>query len=235
MTVETELQSESEEVIVHLGMKIPLQRPLLSQTIINALRKGFYEKQEANELERLIEPDERILEIGAGIGFISSLCAKNENAGAIRAYEANPDLIPFIKRVHALNEIDKVEVVNGVLSSSPTSPKATFYQRHDFWASSLSPEPFKYKNTVEVDVVDFDAVIAEFKPTLIICDIEGGELDLMRHATLGSVKKVYMEIHQKVLGRRGIKDLFDCMSAKGFHYDQHHSHRGVVLFSHVDR
>ena len=235
MTIETQPRSEAEEMIVHLGVKIPLQRPLLSQTIINALEKGFYEKQESKELERLIEPDERILEIGAGIGFISALCAQNGKAAAIRAYEANPDLIPFIKRVHALNEITTVEVVNGVLSSSPTAPKATFYQRHDFWASSLSPEPFKYKTTVEVDVVDFTAELRAFKPTLIICDIEGGELELMREANLEGVRKVYMEIHQKVLGRRGIKALFDCMSKKDFHYDQHHSQRGVVLFSHVDR
>jgi len=49
------------------------------------------------------------------------------------------------------------------------------------------------------------------------------------------VKKVYMEIHQKVLGRRGVKRLFDAMSARMFHYDQNHSAGSVILFSHVDR
>ncbi len=54
-------------------------------------------------------------------------------------------------------------------------------------------------------VRSFNAEVESFRPTMVICDIEGGELDLFMHANLSGVKKVYMEIHQRVLGRGGNK------------------------------
>lgn len=219
----------------HFGVTIPLDTDIMSDVILKALKNGYYEKQEAVEMDRIIVPGERILEVGGGIGFISTICAQNKNVEALRVYEANPKLIPFIKTVHEMNGVDGVELINGVLSNDVSAPTAKFYVRSSFWASSLSPKPFGYVEEVDVAVQSFSQAVESFRPTLIVCDIEGGELDLFENANLNGVKKVYMEIHQRVLGRRGIKRIFDTMSGRGFHYDQHHSGGSVVLFSHVDR
>jgi len=39
----------------------------------------------------------------------------------------------------------------------------------------------------------------------------------------------------KRIGRRGVKRVFDLLSAQDFHYDVWHSTRSIVTFSHVDR
>lgn len=88
---------------------------------------------------------------------------------------------------------------------------------------------------VDVPVFSFNAVVERIRPTLIICDIEGGEIELFEHANLTGVQKVMVEIHQSVVGRMNIKRLFDMFSARNFHYDEHHSSGSVILFSHIHR
>lgn len=228
-------ETSPDDVVVHCGVKLPIDPAIMSGNIRSAITSGSYEHQEAKEIGRLIQEGERVLEIGGGIGFMSTLIARNGLTARVRVIEANPDLIPFIERVHKLNEVADVEVINAVLSNDMSNPTLPFYLRKDFWASSLSPQPFGFIRTVDVPVRSFNSEIETFKPTLIVCDIEGGELDLFMNANLTGVKKVYMEIHQKVLGRGGIKRLFDALSARNFHYDQHHSRGSVVLFSHIQR
>ena len=223
------------EVVEHFGVRIPLKPELLSPMLMQHIREGKYEQHEARQIPRIITKNERILELGAGLGFISTLAARNPLTQAVRVYEANPKLIPYIREVHALNGVANVEIENAVLTNSPGDGSTKFYVRADFWAPSLSPEPFAYVEAVDVPTRSLSGEIETFRPTLIICDIEGGELALFQNANLEGVKKIYMEIHQKVLGRRGVKRLFDAMSARDFHYDQYHSNGGVVLFSHVDR
>lgn len=221
--------------VILSGIKIPIDDRIFSPVIINSLESKEYEHQESSELPWIIEDGERILEIGGGIGYISALAARDKRTSSIRVYEANPFLIPLIKNIHRINCIEGVEVLNGVLSNNKNETKSKFYLRQDFWASSLKEKPWDYNEVIEVPNMSFSQEIKTFNPTLIICDIEGGELDLFQNSTLEGVNKVYMEVHQDVLGRRGMKSLFDVMSDKGFHYDQWHSCRSVVLFSFVYR
>jgi len=224
-----------DEIVELSGIKIPFVKSAFAENVSKAIRAGWYEHKEAKEIPRIVQPNERILELGAGIGFISTLAAKNPLTEAVLVYEANPELIPIIKKVHELNGISNVDVVNAVLSDNIPGKTATFYLRKEFWASSLQNAPWKFRATTEVPVHGLSETIRAFRPTLIICDIEGGEIDLFEKADLTGVKKIYLELHQNVVGRRGMKRIFDCMSSKDFHYDQHHSSGPVVLFSHVDR
>lgn len=235
-TAESAAQDDvPRKIITHKGVRLPIDPAIMSKNIIEAIEKGRYEHKESAELERMIELGERILELGAGLGFISTLCKRNIKTEAVRSFEANPLLIPVIRQVHALNGVSGIEVENAVLLNARGDATVPFYVRRDFWASSLSPKPFGYEKVIDVPVRSFNAEIESFRPTMIICDIEGGELDLFLNANLTGVRKVYIEVHQNVLGRRGIKTLFDAFSARNFHYDQWHSSGGVVLFSSLAR
>lgn len=216
------------------GIDLAIDPEVMSPKMVEIIESGAYEGAESREIPRIVQPGERIVELGAGIGFIAAIALKTGLVERYAAYEANPRLIPLIERNAALNGVS-FELHNAVVDPTTDGGTVPFYLRRDFWASSLSPAPWGYQSEVAVPRVSFDAVRERYRPTMLIVDIEGGEEVLFRDVALTGIKKIYMELHQKVIGRVGMKNVFDFMSSRDFHYDQHHSRGSVVLFSHVLR
>lgn len=217
------------------GVKFPEDETIISPRVRESIEAGRYESKEANQVEKLLKAGDRVLEIGSGLGFISTIAARSPLTEDVLCYEADPRLIGFIKSVHELNGVSKVTVRNAALTTNLSEQALTFYVRKDFWGSSFSKDAGEYQSTAIIPTQSFNEIVQQFRPTFIICDIEGAELDLFFNSSLFGVTRVLMEIHSKVLGRTGVKRLFDAMSARDFHYDEYHSHGSVVLFSHVKR
>ncbi len=220
----------------YMGLKFPRDDLVLSENLKLAISSGSYEQEEARQLPYVLQEGERVLELGTGLGLISALCASSNLVERILTIEANPRLIAYIKKVHDINRLShKIELRNAVALPSPNANSMKFYRRADFWASSLDPAPWGYEEVIDVPAIDLNLLIAEFRPSLMIVDIEGGERLLFDKIELGTTQKIMMEVHQNVIGRRGMKAVFDALSARGFHYDQWHSSHNVVTFSHIDR
>jgi len=226
----------SPSEIVISGVRLDISSPEISRRLVEKMKLGFYEAQEAQCIKTAAQKGDRLLEIGAGLGFLSCIAAQTQLFEAITVVEANPQLIGTIKRNHQINNAE-CDVLNVVLSPEPIQAEATapFYVRADFWASSLSPRPPHYTRIDHVPIYSFQALLDSFRPSFIACDIEGGEYNIFKGVRLTGVKKILVELHQKVIGRKGMKYVFDTLSNKGFHYDQWHSSGSVVLFSHVER
>jgi FkbM family methyltransferase len=216
------------------GVQLTIAPEVMSPTLIEAIEKGHYEGTEVREIARIVQPGERIVELGAGIGFIAIAALKTGKVARLASYEANGRLIPLIEENARLNGVS-FDAVNAVVAPREGGGTVPFYLRKDFWASSLSPGPWGYEEEVAVPRVSFDSVRERYRPTLLIVDIEGAEEAFFRDAVLTGIRKVYVELHQNVIGRVGMKNVFDHLSARDFHYDQHHSRGSVVLFSHVLR
>jgi FkbM family methyltransferase len=229
------MTTSTSEIVIN-GVRLDISSPEISTRLVEKMKLGFYEAQEAKCIKTAAQKGDRLLEIGAGVGFLSCIAAQTQLFEAITVVEANPQLIGTIKRNHQINNA-QCEVLNVVLSPEPVQPESTapFYVRADFWASSLSSRPPNFSRIDHVPLYSFQALLDNFRPTFIACDIEGGEYDIFQGVTLAGVKKVLVELHQKVIGRKGMKRVFDTLSEKGFHYDQWHSSGSVVLFSHIER
>jgi FkbM family methyltransferase len=215
-------------------VKLAIDPELMSPTLIDVIRAGKYEGAEAREIPRIVQPGERIVELGTGIGFIALTALRTGKVDLLAGYEANPRLIPLIEKNAELNGM-RFEVHNAVVDPKEDGGTVSFYLRRDFWASSMLPGPFGYQEEIGVPRVSFAAMRDRYRPTMLIVDIEGAEEHLFRDVALTGIKKIYMELHQNVIGRVGMKNVFDFMSSRDFHYDQHHSRGSVVLFSHVLR
>ncbi|WGR90768.1 FkbM family methyltransferase (plasmid) [Bradyrhizobium sp. ISRA443] len=220
---------EQLECYKNSDVLIPIVPGITSQTIAASIRAGTYEAHEAALLEGLIQKGEIILEIGAGCGFISTVCAKNPHSNAVHCVEANPGLIDLIRLTHRLNGVSAV-VHNEILAKE--DGETDFFVHPDFWASgthSFLGTPIKVRTT------SFQRRLNELRPTMLVVDIEGGEVDLFDDVDLTGVRKIMIELHQPTIGRCGMKKVFDVLSAQKFHYDMWHSTFSVVTFSHVDR
>lgn len=219
------------EYVEHLGIKISVPETAVSDTVLKFMREGRYESREGKILNQIIDDGERVLELGGGLGFISTIAAKNKKTAAVRTYEANPNLAEVIAATHGLNSVTDVEVRTGVLVREARHESVPFYLRRDFWGSSLARKAGETNvQEVMVPVHELSWVIGEFRPTMIVCDIEGGEADLFDGRALPGVNKVLVELHQPVIGPKGMKTVFDGFSQAGFYYDQDFSSGGVVLF-----
>lgn len=211
------------------GVFIPPDPRVITPAIEAAIRAGRFEAEEASQIATIVEPGDRVLEIGAGIGFISTLLSRQPRVSRVVAVEANPTIMDYMIQLHILNGVRKVRRINTVLTTG-TEREATFYLRHDFWMGSLSPEPNAYESTVTVPTMRLDALIEEEGIDLVVCDIEGAEADLFEKATLPGVSRIWVETHDHVTGLSGVRRLFAAMAAKDFVYDPRHSLGSVVLF-----
>jgi FkbM family methyltransferase len=211
------------------GVAIPPDPAVLTPGIVAAMRAGRYEAEEARQIPLIVRPGDRVLEIGAGIGLISTLIARAPGVDRVVAVEANPFLLDYMARLHARNGVRRVRRINAALGAAAAA-SATFYLRRDFWMGSLAPGPNPYVGTVEVPVLGLDALVREEAISLIVCDVEGAEATLFDGADLEGVDRVFLELHDHVTGLSGVRRLFAALDGHGFVYDPRHSSGSVVLF-----
>ncbi len=211
------------------GVVIPSDPAVITPAIRDAILKGRFEAEESSQVPQIVRPGDRVLEIGAGIGFISTLISRQRRVSRVIAVEANPHLIDYMARLHALNRVRKVRRVNAVLTNEPKA-SATFYLRRDFWMGSLSAEPNEYVGTVEVPTMNLDGLLRDEAIDLIVCDVEGAEAVLFHGADLSGVDRIFLELHDHVTGLSGVRGLFATLAGHGFVYDPRHSLGSVVLF-----
>jgi FkbM family methyltransferase len=212
------------------GVLIPFDPAIITPAIQHAIESGYFEAEEAAQLPHIVKPDDIVLDIGAGIGFISTLIARR--AERVISVEANPDLLPFMKTLHRVNGVRNATPINAVLGESG-SGMATFYQRDDFWMGSLAAGPNPYTATVKVPCMGLNKLLRRERITLIVCDIEGAESVLFTDAKLCCVDRVYLELHDHITGLKGVSSVFEAMAAHGFAYDPRFSSGAIVLFRRV--
>ena len=210
----------------HMGVEICIDPLVFSKPIIASIMDGGYEAAEARHILSLLGPGETVLEIGAGCGFLSTLMAKQPNCKAVHAVEANPELIAIIKATYQKNEV-AVTLYNEVLGEC--DGEVEFFLSDDFWGSGLSKA--LGRRSVSVRQATFQSRLSAIRPTMIVCDIEGGEADLFRNADLSHINKIVVELHEDIIGPDGVGAVFDELAKRGFSYDSAHSSYSVVTFS----
>ncbi|MEX5597016.1 FkbM family methyltransferase [Pseudophaeobacter sp. C1-32P7] len=220
----------TDPVLTCLDMKFPLDKAVLPPRVRKLLRTGAYEAKEAVAAKKLIRAGDVVMELGGGIGFMSTLVATQTPAQSVHSFEANPQLLPYIHRVHALNGVQNAKVTHAVLSDSDGT--APFYVRPNFLASSLTPmaEDGPDVQQVEVPMRDMNRVMAELKPSVLICDIEGAEAELLPKMDLSSLRAVLIETHPQWIGKAGIRKVFQCLDAAGLVFFPRWSHGKVAVF-----
>jgi FkbM family methyltransferase len=216
-------------------LQVAVRNSVVADVIQNRITGGTYEKGEIALVPQILDDNEVVLELGSGLGVVSTVAFKTGKVKELHCFEADPRLIDLIRHTHEANQVVGSQVNNVILTSDPELLErgtVTFHQRTHFWGSSTTLEHGRrVLNSVEVPTRSFSDALRSIRPTVIICDIEGGERDLFRGADLSGVKRIALETHQSVLGGKGMQLLFKDLHEAGFHYDQRYSQRSVVVFS----
>lgn len=213
-------------------LKFPYDNRIINRKRRALLHRDAYELKESEAVLSQIRRDDTVIELGAGMGYMSTLMAKRLKVKSVHAFEANPAMIPYIRSVHAANGVESVTVHNALLGAA--EGEVTFYVRGDFVASSMQDDlGDKHGGVIareQVPVRAVSTVMDEIKPTALVCDIEGAEQDLLPLMELSGLRLAIVELHPQVFGQAGTEKVFRAMSDAGLTYFPRASNAKVVTF-----
>jgi len=219
------------EIFIH-GVRVPISANEVSPVILEALISGSYEAKEARLAARVMSAGDRVLELGAGIGVITTVMARTSNV-RVWAFDANPGIVDLAQRVLEANGVENATVNHGLMISGEPG-EHPFYVRADFWMSSMMEGQGPYDEIISIPSRNIDAFIAANNINVLVMDIEGAERELLAGAKLDGVEKVFLELHDHLYGLQGVRDIFRAMNDHGLSYDPRGSSGPCVLFTRDD-
>jgi len=108
---------------------------------------------------------------------------------------------------------------------------ANFYIDRAYWASRLDASlntPGIIK-TVQIPVVCLEDEIKSHAANVLICDIEGGETDLLMRADLSGIRLIIMETHYWAVGEAATDAMIRKLILEGFALHLGHSGDHIVV------
>jgi FkbM family methyltransferase len=217
------------------GIRIDVRHPAFSRRVQDAFYKGSYERDEREVLAATLRPDDRLLEIGAGIGVLAlTALARLGDPCRILAYEADPATADAARAVMALNRREVPLLARAVtLAGGPVA----FRRAENFWASRLAgpaeagdrQDAAPGHRRIEVGSDALPEVIAAFRPTYLLMDVEGAETELLGGCDIPGVRAVCVEIHPARTGEAAVAAMRGRLAVQGF-VEQPAISRGLVRF-----
>ena len=142
------------------------------------------------------------------------------------AVEADPQVAAFARRNHALNGV-AVDLREGLAAREAGS--VTFHRQAGFWGNSTTWLP-ESTETLTLPALSLGALLAEIRPTVLVMDVEGAETTLFQGLDLTGVRAISLEVHRRLTGLAGIRDLFVTLGQAGFAYEPTWSEGPIVVF-----
>lgn len=222
-------------VIDFAGLAVFVDDAAYHPQVIAALDDGYYEAPERAAVARLVAPADRVLEVGTAIGVVSMTAAQITGAEAVMTFDANPDIAADAADNFRRNGLDAIRGRVGLLKSRAAGAgdgeTVPFHIDEQFWTSRLNatPDTPGIVRTVRIPVFCLEDAIAAHRATVLICDIEGGEVDLLRDADLSALRLIIMETHYWSAGELAIDRLVRRLVEAGFYPHLDHCQRHVIV------
>jgi 16S rRNA A1518/A1519 N6-dimethyltransferase RsmA/KsgA/DIM1 with predicted DNA glycosylase/AP lyase activity len=96
------------------GIRLNLSSSAISERMRRRIRAHKYECAELASIPKILQHRERVLEVGAGIGYVSAHAYNTGLVEHLTVIEANPYLVPVISETHNLNMV-RSDIINGCL------------------------------------------------------------------------------------------------------------------------
>jgi FkbM family methyltransferase len=202
-------------IITIEGVRIRVGRHM-SPRVERALSRGGYEREELSLIGEVLLPEDVVLEVGAGLGLVSTFCAKRVGSSRVFAYEADPELEPCIRETYELNGVEPTLEMCAV---GGQAGRVTLFRDKHFVSSSVVRRRVGAK-PIEVPGKALSYIVEKVRPTLLIVDAEGAEREMFEGAQLEGVTRIVLELHDRVIGPLGTDRVRASLTAMGFHQDQ---------------
>jgi FkbM family methyltransferase len=190
--------------------------------IIATLESGWYEDRERWLAKEILERHDRVIEAGTAVGLVAMTAASIVGPADVLTFDANPEIVADAQRNFHRNGLGEIKSRWGVLKNRQSihgeNEAVDFYIAKHFWASRLhaSEHDENIVRKVQVPVFCLEDQIEAHRANVLICDIEGGEVDLLMHSDLRGIRKIIIETHYGWVGERETDEMIRKLVLEGF-------------------
>jgi FkbM family methyltransferase len=207
------------------GFAVLIDHDNYDKRIINALKQGSYELKERSLAKQLLQPTDRVLELGTAIGVMAMTIARIVGPENLLTFDANPDIVADAQENFRRNELSRIKSRCGLLvnraSALSKEREIDFFVDKAFWASRLaaSADTTGIVKIVKIPICCLEEQIMHHNANVIICDIEGGEVDLLTKADLSGIRLIILETHYWAAGEADTDYMIRKLVLDGFSID----------------
>ncbi|MGL6095611.1 MAG: FkbM family methyltransferase [Fimbriiglobus sp.] len=218
-----EVRANAVHVVLDDGVRFHIDRNDVRQPPLETVHFHGFEPAEWAILRRALRPGGTLFDIGANIGWYTVRLAAADPSCHVHAFEPIPDTFATLSRNVGLNAVPNVSLHTIGLSDRAGTAEF-FYSAASTGAASaanLLGLPDTARVTVRLETLDDFAATAGRLPDVIKCDVEGGELNVVRGglATIRLAKPVIlMELLRKWAAKFGYhpNDVLDLLEGCGY-------------------
>jgi FkbM family methyltransferase len=149
-------------------------------------------------------------------------------------FEANPDIAADARANFERNGLSAIRSHVGVLKNRLSKGRKRtrdFFISERFTASRLAAtldDPDIVKS-VKVPIFCLEDEIRKHRATVLVCDIEGGEVDLLMQADLSDIRLIIMETHYWSAGEAATDAMVRKLVLDGFDIHLRYSGRHILV------
>ncbi len=205
---------QSVKAICLKGVELNVTGISLSMKL--SLISGQFEKAEVEMADSIIQCGDRILDLGAGLGFVGIHAIKNLGAQSIVAVEANPGTYELLKDNYSRNKVSG-ECLHAAASNNDGFQSLIVTE--DFWTDRLENSD-NTKDVVkrEVPALSFDTLfkMCGERTEVLMIDIEGAEFHAVQSPIPKGIRAVIIEIHPDILSKNDVGSVTHWLVSQDF-------------------
>lgn len=202
------------------GCEVVLPSWVSNDTKYNVMRRR-YEREEAQMADKHLSIGDSVIELGGSLGLVSALVRSRIGPEPLHVVvEANAALVEVLARNAGAG--DRTHVVTGVVAPDDGTGTAPFYTHDSTLLGTACPEQSSATG-VAVPRVTIGGLVERYGlgEFALVCDIEGGELDVLREFEAHDgfrCTKIIAELHPDTLRQRGVPvdEFLSILSRLGF-------------------
>lgn len=190
-----------------------------------------HEAEERHVIRQRLRSTDIVLELGSGMGIVTTTCCQIAGSDSVFTFEANPKMEEVLRKNFDLNHVSP-HLTMAMISAAEGTDE--FHVSDKFLLSSRYESATRVSRAhvecTTVPTVSLQNVIKKVRPTFLVVDIEGGELELLNTSIdFSSVERMCIEFHPHIIGDAECGKIIDALVRQGFYVSVEWS-TGPVLY-----
>lgn len=190
--------------LIFKNIKLYIPDRYNNQNLLNRFKNNTYENEESLLVNKYLNKNDNVLELGSCLGYITSILSKKTNY--VISFEANPELTKSLDKLKETNNLHNVTFYNNILDIKNYETEFDTYDLIVAGSADRKDNGTKiWENTIKKYIVTSitpkDIDLYNKKINTLVIDIEGGELKFLLNFTnlLKDINKIIIELHQHLM------------------------------------